>query len=71
MFNVNAGVSSPSPARQAICRAGFGPTPASRALPRITSSIFQANGHFSRPASPGFRSGGMEPNARSSAARTA
>ena len=78
MLTVNAGTSSPSPARHAICRAGFGPTPAGRALPKITSSTRHRKlARDSRPPgayanSPGARSGGSgNPNARSSAARTA
>ena len=74
MFTVNAGTSSPSPARHAICRAGFGPTPAGRAFPKITSSTCHGQLRLFRraPDSPGVRSAGsVSPNACSSAARTA
>ena len=39
LFTVNAGTSWGTPLRIEICRAGFGPPPACRALPKMASSI--------------------------------
>ena len=38
LFTVYAGTSCGTPLRMEICRAGFGPPPAWRALPKIVSS---------------------------------
>src|SRR5487761_27294 len=71
-FHAPARVHQIGPARHAICRAGLGPTPAGRALPKISSSTCQATSASAAAGWPEIRSGGSgAPNARSSAARTA